>query len=117
MVLKVLYQKTKKQKDDNKDRIYDLDKKINTLEKYKKRISILTEGKKTIGTGLYNQPKRNAYKISSTGQYGNLQIDLPKLIGQLKLVAYKNGQKVYDKVVDFDTLDLFTKRFNSKKTL
>lgn len=33
----------------------------------------------------------------------------------LHLIAYKDGQKVYDKKVDFDTLDMLTKRFNSKK--
>ena len=38
-----------------------------------------------------------------------------RLYGQLKLVAHKDGKKVYDKQVDFDTLDLLTKRFNSKK--
>ena len=42
-------------------------------------------------------------------------IDLPKLFGQLRMVAHKNGEKVYDKQADFDTIDLFTKRFNSRK--
>ena len=51
----------------------------------------------------------------NTGVYGNVNIDLPKLYGQLKLIAHKDGKKVYDKQVDFDTLDLLTKRFNSKK--
>ena len=36
-------------------------------------------------------------------------------MGQLHLVAKKDGEKVLDKKVDFDTLDLLTKRFNSKK--
>ena len=36
-------------------------------------------------------------------------------MGQLHLVAKKDGNKVIDKKVDFDTLDLLTKRFNSKK--
>ena len=69
------------------------------------------------GTGIrrYNQRKRNAYKISPRGQYGGLVIDLPKLQGHLKVVAHKNGRKVYDKQADFDTLDLLTKRFNSRK--
>ena len=67
------------------------------------------------GIRRYNQPKRNAYKISQHGQYGGLVIDLPKLQGQLKVIAHKNGQKVYDKQADFDTLDLLTKQFNSKK--
>ena len=40
---------------------------------------------------------------------------MPKLYGQLKLVASKDGKKVYDKQVEFDTLDLLTKWFNSKK--
>ena len=40
--------------------------------------------------------------------YGNLFIDNPKLYGLLKLFAYKNGVKAFDKRVDFDTLDLLT---------
>ena len=74
-------------------------------------------GVEKTGEGIrrYNQPKRNAYKISQNGQYGGLVIDLPKLQGHLKVVAHKNGQKVYDKQGDFDTLDLLTKRFNGRK--
>ena len=105
---------TKKNRKKNKDQIDDLDKDIKLLQKYRKRIQIFPEGLKTVGKG-YTQPKRNAYKISSGGQYGNLMIDVPKLMGQLHLVAKKDGEKVLDKKVDFDTLDLLTKRFNSKK--
>ena len=76
------------------------------------RLAAIKSGK---GLKRYNQPKRNAYKISQKGQYGGLVIDLPKLYGHLKVVAHKNGQKVYDKQADFDTLDLLTKRFNSRK--
>ena len=36
-------------------------------------------------------------------------------MGQLRLVATKDKRKVMDKKVDFDTIDLLTKRFNSKK--
>ena len=72
-----------------------------------------------IGMGIYTQKKRNAYKIDQNGQYGGLIIDLPKLYGYLKVIAHKNGPeglvKVYEKQADFDTLDLLTKRFNSKK--
>ena len=64
---------------------------------------------------VYTQPKKNAYKISSSGKYGGLMIDIPKLMGQLRLVATKDKRKVMDKKVDFDTIDLLTKRFNSKK--
>ena len=40
---------------------------------------------------------------------------MPKLYGQLRLIAHKDGRRVYQRQVDFDTLDLLTKRFNSKK--
>ena len=69
-----------------------------------------------VGQGIYTQKKRNAYKINpQTGVYGNVNIDVPNLYGQLKPIAHKDGKKVYDKQVDFDTLDLLTKRFNSEK--
>ena len=91
---------------------------LQTLKKYRGTINDLLSSFKYIpksGTGIYTQKKRNAYKISQKGQYGGLVIDLPKLQGHLKVVAHKNGQKVYDKQADFDTLDLLTKRFNSRK--
>ena len=99
----------------NKEQIDGLTEEMKLLQKYKKRIGIIEEGEKTLGYGIYTQKKRNAYKISQKGQYGGLIVDLPKLYGHLKVVAHKNGQKVYDKQADFDTLDLLTKRFNSKK--
>ena len=107
--------KTKKMRDKNEEQIHGLTEDIKLLQKYRKRIGIVEEGEKTLGEGIYTQKKRNAYKISQKGQYGGLVIDVPKLQGQLKVIAYKNGQKVYDKQADFDTLDLLTKRFNSKK--
>ena len=108
--------KNKKMKDKNIDEIYKLTHDIKTMQKYKKRIGLIPEGLQTLtGKGIYTQPKRNAYKISSGGRYGSLIIDVPKLMGQLHLIATKNNDKVFDKKVDFDTLDLLTKRFNSKK--
>ena len=98
----------------NKDRIDEITEDIKLIQKYRDRISIIPERIETIGKG-YKQLKRNAYKISYGGQYGNLIIDIPKLMGQLHLVAKKDGNKVIDKKVDFDTIDLLTKRFNSKK--
>ena len=98
----------------NKDEIDEITKDIKLIQKYRNRIQIIPEGKKTIGSG-YMQPKRNAYKISSGGQYGNLIIDVPKLMGQLHLIAKRDGNKILDKKVDFDTIDLLTKRYNSKK--
>ena len=85
------------------------------LKDYLVRLNHIKAAPKYMGEGIYTQKKRNAYKISQHGQYGGLVIDLPKLQGQLKVIAHKNGQKVYDKQADFDTLDLLTKRFNSKK--
>ena len=76
----------------------------------------MSERFKTIGQNIYTQKKRNAYKIDPVRHiYGGLVIDLPKLYSLLKVIAYKDGQKVYDKQVDFDTLDLLTKRFNSNQ--
>ena len=85
------------------------------LKDYLSRLIHVKAAPQYMGTGILSQRKRNAYKIGQGGSYGNLTIDLPKLMGQLKLVAHKNGSKVYDKVVDFDTIDLPTKRFNSRK--
>ncbi|XP_073236066.1 uncharacterized protein [Porites lutea] len=102
----------------DKDEIAEYTKGIDIIKKYRQRIGILEEGAKTlkVGQGIYTQKKRNAYKINpNTGVYGDVTIDVPKLYGQLKLIAHKDGKKVYDKQVDFDTLDLLTKRFNSKK--
>ena len=85
------------------------------LSEYLRKVKAAKAVKAGEGIRRYNQPKRNAYKISQRRQYGGLVIDLPKLHGHLKVVAHKNGRKVYDKQADFDTLDLLTKRFNSKK--
>ena len=82
------------------------------LEDYLVRLNHINSAPKNMtGEGIYTQKKRNAYKISQGGQYGGLV----ELYGHLKVVAHKNGRKVYDKQADFDTLDLLTKRFNSKK--
>ena len=102
----------------NKDQIAEYDEGIEIIRKYRQWIGILEEGTKTlkVGKGIFTQTRRNAYKINpNTGVYRNVTIDKPKLYGQLKLTAHKDGKKVYDKQVDFDTLDLLTKRFNSKK--
>lgn len=90
---------------------------INAIQKYRKRIGVIEEGKKTlkIGKGIYTQAKRNAQKINKNGQYGDLTIDVPKFYGKLWLVAYHDKKKIYDKQVDFDTIDLLTNWFNSKK--
>ena len=90
-------------------------KESKALSDYLKLVKARKLGITQKASGIYTQPKRNAYKISQRGQYGGIVIDLPKLYGHLNVVAHKNGQKVYDKQADFDTLDLLTKGFNSKK--
>ena len=102
----------------NKEEIAEYDEGIEIIRKCRQRIGIVEEGAKTlkVGQGIYTQKRRNAYKVNpQTGVCGNVTIDVPRLYGQLKLIAHKDGKKVYDKQVDFDTLDLLTKRFNSKK--
>ena len=109
---------TKSARKRNKDEIAEYDEGIEIIRKYRQRIGILEKGTKTlkVGKGIHTQKNINAYKINpNTGVYGNVNIDVPNFYGQLKLIAYKDGKKVYDKQVDFDTLDLLTKRFNSKK--
>ena len=84
---------------------------MKAIQRYEAMVKGMKADLEQEGKGIrrYNQPKRNAYKISQNGQYGGLVIDLPKPYGHLKVVAYKNGKKVYDKQADFDTLDLLTK--------
>ena len=108
--------KHKKELDDNMKQTYDRNKKrLPYPMDYLERLNKINAAPQHKGTGIFSQRKRNAYKIGQGGSYGNLTIDFPKLMGQLRLVAHKNGSKVYDKVVDFDTIDLLTKRFNSRK--
>ena len=116
-IQKILYSLTGKMKVKNPIVKNVIKKEMNAIKRYKAMVEGMKADIEQSGTGIrrYNQPKRNAYKISQRGQYGGLVIDLPKLHGHLKVVAHKNGQKVYDKQGDFDTLDLLTKRFNSRK--
>ena len=109
---------TKTNRKKNKDEIAEYTEGIDIIKKYRQSIGILEEGAKTlkVGQGICTQKKRGAYKINpQTVVYGNVNIDVPKLYDQLKLIAHKDGRKVYGKQVDFETLDLLTRRFNSKK--
>ena len=50
------------------------------LQKYRERIGLIPEGLETLGSRIYTQKKRTAYKVNpQIGNYGNLIIDLPKL--------------------------------------
>ena len=116
-IQKILYSLTGKMRIKNPIIKNVIKKEMDAIKIYKAMVEGMKADLEKEGSGIrrYNQPKRNAYKISQRGQYGGLVIDLPKLHGHLKVVAHKNGQKVYDKQGDFDTLDLLTKRFNSRK--
>ena len=101
---------TKKAQEENKDKIASYTKEIEAIKKYRKRIYAIEEGKKTlkVGKGIHTQPKWNAYKINKAGKYGNLIIDVPKLMGHLRLIAKKNGKTVIDKGVDSVGMQLLT---------
>ena len=87
---------TKTNRKRNKDEIAEYTEGIDTIKKHRQRIGILEEGAKTlkVGQGIYTQKKSNASKINpQTGVYGNVNIDVPKLYGRLKLIAHKDGKK------------------------
>ena len=68
------------------------------------------------GTGIrkYKQPKRNAYKISDSS-YGNLSVDVPRLMNEMKLNVFRGGKIIYQADADKSLVDLLTKRFNPRK--
>src|SRR5664279_3276081 len=55
------------------------------------------------------------YKLASDYTFGSLQIDPHKLL-ELRLDVYKNDKRVLSRKVDYDFIDLLTKRFNKRKT-
>ena len=69
-----------------------------------------------VGSGVNHQIKRQSYKLSQDGKYGNLNIDLNQLIGFNKLVVKKDAVIIINQDVDDDFIELITKRYNSKKT-
>ena len=103
-----------KAKEKNAEKIEQLTNDIKTIQKYRKRISLIPEGLKTVGSGgRYKQPKRNAYKIQDGG-YGGLVIDLPSLYNEMKLNVYRGRKLIYDAQADKTLINLLTKRFNPK---
>ena len=62
------------------------------------------------------QPKRQSYKITKDGRYGNLNIDINQLFGFNRLIAMKGFEVVVDERVDDDFIELITKRYNPRKT-
>ena len=75
----------------------------------------LSTQKKGSGVRSYKQPKRNAYKISDSS-FGNLSVDVPKLLNEMKLNVRRGGKIIYQADADKSLVDLLTKRFNLKKS-
>ena len=121
----------KKQK--NEDEYKELERKKQTLDKYKTFIvdNIRYNAYKSKGEGIrkYKQPKRNAYKIQNSAKpslegssnrspsvwhYGGLLVDYPKLMNNMLLDVYKDNKLVYQDKADRSLIDLLTKRYNPK---
>ena len=89
------------------------------LQKYLEKINLVKKGAplrvETSGEGIrkYKQPRRHAFKIQGD-QYGGLMIDVPKLMNEMKLNAYRGGQLVYNADADKSLINLLTKRFNPR---
>ena len=101
----------------NDDKYKELERKKETLDKYKNFIidNLKYKAYTTKGEGIrkYKQPKRNAYKIQNS-HYGGLLIDYPKLINNMLLDVYKDNKLVYQDKADRSLIDLLTKRYNPK---
>lgn len=90
-------------KNNNKTAVENADYLINLMRTY---LDTVKSG------GSMKRERRNPYVIKTGGRYGNLTVHLPSLhaFGQLK--AFDKGRKVMDAVVDRDTVDMLTKKFN-----
>ena len=82
-------------------------------------MNIINRSRGIKGEGLknkrnYKQPRRNAYKIQKTNEYGGLLIDVPKLMNEIKLKAYRGEKLIYKAKGDKSLIDLLTKRYNPK---
>ena len=90
-----------------------LNRYLQTIEKVSD-VPLYTK-KKGSGIRKYKQPKRNAYKISDSA-YGNLSVDVPRLINEMKLNVFRGGKLIYQADADKSLVDLLTKRFNPRRS-
>lgn len=114
--------KSKRAKEEKALAIEELSSDIKLLQKYRNRIKLLDEGQPLLsptftGTGVrkYRQPKRNAYKIDTGGQYGGLMINVPRLLNEMVVEAVKGGSIVYEQPADRSLIDLLTKKYSPNK--
>ena len=85
------------------------------LETIKNVSAVSQYTKKCSGIRSYKQPKRNAYKIQNQS-FGNLSVDVPKLMNEMKLNVRRGGKIIYQADADKSLVDLLTKRFNPKRS-
>ena len=89
-----------------------------TMKKYLEAITLAaasTKYKQGSGIRKYKQPKRNAYKISDSS-FGNLSVDVPRLMNEMKLNVFRGGKLIYHADADKSLVDLLTKRFNPRRS-
>ena len=105
---------------DNNLKWKTLEHETNQIEKIKVKLNSILNLLKQEGSGLkvqiLQQPKRQSYKITKDGRYGNLNIDINQLFGFNRLIAMKGLEVVVDEMVDNDFIELITKRYNPRKT-
>ena len=53
--------------------------------------------------------------MGKDGKYGNLQIDVPQLVENKRLVVTVGGSVMMDENADSDLIDLLTKRMKTKQ--
>lgn len=111
-VIRKLGVQKRKHRDKNSIEYKTLMEESAKVNKYRERVKNMRENRTMFGKG---QRKRHAYKLSHGGKYGNLNIDLPSLLGHHRLKAHKGGELVLDTAADQDFVDLVTKRFNNNK--
>lgn len=57
----------------------------------------------------------NGLYMMKDGLFGGLTIDMPNLFNNMKLKAMKGGSIAYENAADKDTIDLLTKRYDSRR--
>ena len=76
--------------------------------------AVIGEGNKNKkGTGF--QTSRHPYKMAKDGKYGKLTINVPQLVEKHRLLAKEAGVVLLDEKVEFDFIDLISKRYDTKK--
>ena len=98
----------------NREEHVNITKEQNEIKKLKD--NLLSYKNVIVGTGVSHQMKRQSYKLTPDGKYGDLNIDLNQLTGFNKLVVKKDGNIIINQDIDDDFIELITKRYNSKKT-